>query len=81
MAAWTLATAQEHLAAWMQAELALASAQEYSINTGGSARSLKRADLGMVANQIKFWKKEVERLSSEKPANGKFRFGAPIDNY
>lgn len=81
MAAWTLATAQEHLAAWMAAELALATAQEYTINTGGSARSLKRSNLAEVANQVRFWKKEVDKLSTTKPANGKFRFGAPIDNY
>lgn len=81
MAAWNLITAQEHLAAWMLAEMNLASAQEYSINTGGSSRTLKRSDLGQVQSQIRFWRREVEKLSTDKPANGKIRFGAPVDNY
>lgn len=60
--AWTLETAKNHLAAWLQAELAVASGQSYRIGT----RYLNRADLDQIREQIKFWRNEVQKLSSNK---------------
>ncbi len=57
---WTLAEAQEHLAAWLAADKAVASGQSYSIAT----RSLTRAVPGAIAQQIAFWSNEVARLQS-----------------
>lgn len=56
--AWDLQTAQKHLEAWLEAELAISTGQNYRIGT----RWLTRADLSDVRQQIKFWRNEVIRL-------------------
>jgi hypothetical protein len=53
-----LANAREMLRGWIKAEQAVMLGQEYRIGT----RSLKRADLGMIASRIKFWQDEEARL-------------------
>lgn len=60
MAAWTLEEARQNLKTWLDAEMAVATGQEYTI--GG--RTLKRANLGLVASRVSFWKKEVEKLEA-----------------
>lgn len=60
MVAWTLETAKKHLDAWLSAELAITTGQSYWIGT----RKLERANLSEVKNQIRFWRAEVEKLSS-----------------
>jgi hypothetical protein len=60
----TLEIAQTKLALWLEAETAVASGQEYQIDTGGTSRRLKRADLKQVREQIEYWNKWVERLSN-----------------
>lgn len=57
---WTLAEAQQHLQAWLEAELAVSQGQEYRI--GG--RSLTRADVSLIAERIRFWRAEVVRLET-----------------
>ena len=47
----TLEQAQAHLAAWMQADLALTQSKEYEID----GRRLKREDAEEVRANIKFW--------------------------
>lgn len=66
MAGLTREIAEAHLEAWLEAELKLATAQEYEINTGNGSRRLKRSDLGQVREQILFWKREVGRLSATR---------------
>jgi len=79
MAAWTLEQAQEKLATWMAADDALASAQSYEIDLGGNRRRLTRADAAEIQDKIKFWRKEVERLSSGQGGNGpKVRYVNPV---
>lgn len=56
--AWTLETARKHLDTWMDAELKVATGQSYTIGT----RSLTRANLNEIREQIKFWRTEVEGL-------------------
>jgi hypothetical protein len=57
---WTLDDAKKHLAAWLEADLAVSTGQEYRI--GG--RSLTRADASVIAERISFWRIEVARLES-----------------
>lgn len=59
MAGITSAQAEEQLAAWLEASLKVAGGQEYEI--GG--RKLRRADLGLINEQIKYWDGMVRRLS------------------
>ena len=58
MAAWTLAQAQEHLAAWMAADEACAAGQSYAIGS----RSLTRSNASEITKKITFWRNEVEKL-------------------
>ena len=51
-------TAREMLDGWIAAEQAVMTGQEYRMGT----RSLKRADLGMIAQRIKYWTDEIDRL-------------------
>ena len=55
-------TAQAHLDAWLQAELKLAEAQEYELETPSGRRKVRRADLKLVANQIAYWRRQVTLL-------------------
>ncbi len=63
MPSWTLEQARQHLKAWTDADLALATGKEYSI---GSKR-LTRANSAEVAERIAFWSREIQRL------NGRFK--------
>lgn len=67
MAAWTLETAQLHLNAWLDAEIAVTAGQSYTIGS----RQLDRANLYQIREQIKFWRNEVEKLQAI--GNGKGR--------
>ena len=60
MAIWTLEEAQNHLKAWMKAEIEVASGQSYQIGS----RRLDRANLYQIREQIKFWKNEIQKLQS-----------------
>ena len=53
-----LHNAREMLKGWMQAEVAVMTGQDYSIGS----RRLRRADLKDIAQRIKYWKAEVDRL-------------------
>lgn len=57
---WDLQTAQTHLQAWLEAELAVATSQSYRMGT----KYLQRADLKHIHNQIKFWRNEVLKLQT-----------------
>ena len=53
-----LHNAREMHKGWMLAEMAVMSGQDYSIGS----RRLRRADLLDIAQRIKYWKAEVDRL-------------------
>jgi Family of unknown function (DUF6148) len=55
----SLADAETQLAAWLAASTAVASGQAYQIGN----RSLKRADLKTIGEQIVYWNGMVLRLS------------------
>ncbi len=72
MASWTLEQAQQHLAAWLDADLALATGREYRIGS----RSLTRSDAAEVKERISFWSREVARLQG---STKRFRRVVPLD--
>jgi hypothetical protein len=64
MSAITLAQAQAQLAAWLAASAAVATSQEYEIDTGdGGRRRLKRTDAAEIREQIAYWKAQVEAMT------------------
>ncbi|MCY9511871.1 DUF6148 family protein [Paenibacillus larvae] len=71
---WTLQEAQTHLKAWIEAEMAVASAQSYTI----AGRSLTRANLPEIRKQIQFWRNEIEKLKHPQRRSRIFR-GIPMD--
>lgn len=56
----TLTDAQAHLNAWLAADLAVANGQSYSIGD----RSLTRANVAEIKQQIGYWSRVVENISS-----------------
>lgn len=69
MSAITLDIAKKHLNAWLEAELEVTTNQSYSIGT----RSLTRANLAEIRQQITFWKAEVEKLEKAAKVGGRNR--------
>jgi hypothetical protein len=67
MAGITLTTAQAQLNAYLAAETAILSGQEYTIGT----RRLKRADLAEVRAGITAWDQRVKTLSSSAAGRGR----------
>lgn len=62
----TLAQAQKHLDAWIAADEAVSSGQEYSISTGTGNRSLTRVDADMITKKITYWERKVSQLSRKR---------------
>ncbi|MEX0745687.1 MAG: DUF6148 family protein [Phycisphaeraceae bacterium] len=63
MAGITLVEAEAQLAVWIAASSAVASNQEYEIDTGNGRRRLKRADASAIQKQIEFWDRKVKELT------------------
>ena len=59
MAAWTLEEAQQYLKEALEARSRILRAQEYGIGD----KKTKRAELVQINEDIKFWRREVEKLS------------------
>ncbi|MFY8148339.1 MAG: DUF6148 family protein [Prochlorococcaceae cyanobacterium] len=74
MAGITLTTAQAQLDAYLAAETAILSGQEYSIGT----RRLKRADLAMVQAGITLWNQRVQDLTARQRRG---RYVVPSPNF
>ena len=70
MAGISLEIARKHLSAWLEAELEVTTHQSYTIGS----RSLTKADLADIRQQIEFWKNEVARLETSKSAAGETAF-------
>lgn len=56
----TTEEAKANLKMWLDAERAVASGQSYRIGT----RSLTRASLSEIADRIRYWRNEIDRLES-----------------
>ena len=69
MAGITLKIAQKHLNAWLEAELAVTTNQSYTIGS----RSLTRADLSDIREQIVFWESKVAQLENQQKRGGRNR--------
>lgn len=65
----TLKEAQQHLEMWLNAESEIATSQSYTIGT----RSLTRANLKEVREQIKYWQNKVEELEKAESRRGRNR--------
>lgn len=78
MPAISLETAKKHLEMWLEAEEAVATGQSYTIGT----RSLTRANLAEVRQQIEYWNSKVTQLQAiaqgSSRRNRMFR-GVPLD--
>lgn len=59
----TLVQAQTALAAWIAADAAVATGQEYEIDTGAGRRRLKRVDAPEIRRMIDYWQGKVEALT------------------
>lgn len=64
-----LETARNHLNAWLNAELEVTTHQSYTIGT----RSLTKANLAEIRQQIIFWKNEVAKLENIEKRKGRNR--------
>ena len=62
-------TCNEHLEAWLKAELAVCNGQSYSI--GG--RTLTRANLASIKSQIDYWKGELAKANNIEKRKGRNR--------
>ncbi|AOZ91638.1 DUF6148 family protein [Paenibacillus crassostreae] len=74
----TLETANEHLNAWLAAELAVTTGQSYKIGS----RELTRANLMQIRERINFWRKEADTLGKKQNGSklpSRVRRYVPID--
>ena len=69
MAGITLKIAEKHLNAWLEAELQVTTNQSYTIGS----RSLTRADLADIREQIAFWEGRVAALENQQKHGGRNR--------
>lgn len=61
--------AKKHLDAWLEAELAVTNGQNYSIGN----RSLNRANLYQIREQIKYWNNELAKANNIANRKGRNR--------
>lgn len=73
MAGLTLATAEEKLAAWLEADAAVQSGQMYRYND----RQLTRADALEIRENIKYWNQMCNQLEDKEIGRGRSRTVAP----
>lgn len=69
----TLETAQAQLDRWVAADAAVSESQSYSI----AGRSLTRADAGEITEKIKYWQRQVARLSNASSRRGRVSYVVP----
>jgi hypothetical protein len=62
MGLYTVEQANQHLQAWLEADLALATGKEYRIGT----RLLQRTDASEVKERINFWSRELVKAQGNK---------------
>ncbi len=57
---------QTHYNAWLAASMALANGQEYTLQTGGGSRTLKRTDAAEVRNWLNYWEQKLNSIQGVK---------------
>ena len=79
MPLWNLTEATEFLTLWQAAYTALIGGKNYTINTGGTSRSLTRQDLDMAKREMMYWKNYVNQLGKTNPNRGnRVKFIKPL---
>lgn len=71
----TIEEARAKLQMWLEAEAAVATGQSYKIGT----RSLTRASLSDIRQQISFWRNEVAKLESGRGSGMRVFRAVPRD--
>lgn len=71
----TIEKARERLQMWLEAEAAVATGQSYRIGS----RSLTRASLSDIRQQINFWRNEVAKLESGRGSGARVMRAVPRD--
>lgn len=61
MSGITLDVANQHLQAWLDAELAVSTGQSYRIGS----RQLQRANLSEIRRQINYWRSEIAKIEGK----------------
>ena len=69
MSAINLETAQKHLDAWLEAEMAVTNAQSYTIGS----RTMTKANLTEIRNAITYWENKVNALANAAKNGGRNR--------
>lgn len=69
MAGITLETAKRHLDTWLEAEMAVANAQSYTIGS----RTMTKANLAEIRKAIEYWQGKVTTLENIKKNKGRNR--------
>lgn len=65
----SLEIAKKHLEAWLEAEIAVTTGQSYTIGS----RTLTRASLAEIRNQIEYWNNKVTKEENIAKRNGRNR--------
>ena len=71
----TIEEARAKLQMWLEAEAAVATGQSYKIGS----RSLTRASLSDIRQQINFWRNEVAKLESGRGSGARVMRAVPGD--
>lgn len=71
----TIEEARAKLHMWLEAEAAVATGQSYKIGS----RSLTRASLSDIRQQINFWRNEVAKLESGRGSGARVMRAVPRD--
>lgn len=67
----TSAQAQEHLDAWLAADLAVAKGQSYSL----AGRTLTRADAVEIRENVEYWEARVNSMENGGTGGARVRYG------
>ncbi len=67
--AFTVEIAEKHLNAWLDAEISITNGQSYTIGS----RTLNRANLYQIREQIKYWSNEVAKAKNTLKYKGRNR--------
>lgn len=79
MSLYTYEVAKKHLDAWLACELALSTSQSYTM----AGRTITRANLKDVMEQIRYWQNQVDaiqRAQSGAGSRSRVRRYVPIDS-
>lgn len=70
----TLELAEANLTLWLAASAAVATGQEYEINTGNGSRRLRRVDADEIRKQINYWQSWVSSLTRTARGGSRARY-------